>query len=150
MTALTFTDTLSFVMTSCGGTSMAMVLRLTLTSLSTRGIITTTPGPFPPTMPRAILPNRNTTARSYSRSTWNPMATSRPSRIRIAIGLISRFMSGLSLFRCGFDVEFQAIYTRDLGGIARLQGLVADRVPEFTAHEKLPLWSQGSFGDSHQ
>ena len=53
MTAFTLTETLSLVITSCGGTSMATVRKLTRTSLSTNGMITTMPGPFPPTSPRA-------------------------------------------------------------------------------------------------
>ena len=45
ITAFTFTDTLSRVITSCGGTSMVTVRRLTLTILSTNGIRSTRPGP---------------------------------------------------------------------------------------------------------
>ena len=45
MTALTLTETLSRVITSWGGTSMATVRRLTLTILSMNGISRTRPGP---------------------------------------------------------------------------------------------------------
>ena len=45
ITALTLIETLSRVMTSCGGTSMATVRRLTFTILSMKGISSTRPGP---------------------------------------------------------------------------------------------------------
>jgi len=44
---LTFTETLSRVITSCGGTSIVIVRRLTFTILSMNGIRSTRPGPVP-------------------------------------------------------------------------------------------------------
>src|SRR3990172_2165850 len=58
MIALTLTVTLSRVITSCAGTSMVTVRRLTLTILSTTGISTIRPGPqpAPPAGPRPPAP----------------------------------------------------------------------------------------------
>src|SRR2546422_4681608 len=63
MTALTFTVTLSSVMTSWGGTSRVTVLRSILTSRSMpNGMMSRRPGPF------SVIkrPSRNRTPRSYS------------------------------------------------------------------------------------
>src|SRR6266571_5130673 len=65
MTALTFTVTLSLVMMSWGGTSSVTVRRPTLTARSMIGHSRTSPGPFSP----ITRPSRNTTRRSYSRTT---------------------------------------------------------------------------------
>ena len=51
------------MITSWGGTSMAIVRRLTFTILSTNGISRTRPGP----LAAISRPSRNMTARSYSR-----------------------------------------------------------------------------------
>src|SRR3989304_4475110 len=71
ITAFTLIDTLSRVMTSWGGTSMATVRRLTFTILSTNGIRRRRPGPrpSPPGLKtdRAFFPSRKMTPRSYSR-----------------------------------------------------------------------------------
>src|SRR5262245_62002257 len=65
MTAFTFTETLSLVITSCAGTSMVTVRKPTLTARSSTGISRIRPGPRSPTR----SPRRNTTSRSYSRTT---------------------------------------------------------------------------------
>src|SRR4051812_14706263 len=65
-TAFTRTGTLSFVMTSCGGTVSVIVRRSTLTILSTTGISRKRPGPFGTGSKR---PSRKTMPRSYSRAT---------------------------------------------------------------------------------
>jgi hypothetical protein len=71
MTAFTLIETLSRVMTSWGGTSMATVRKLTFTILSMMGTRSTSPGPCPVPpglkMDRADRPRRKITARSYSR-----------------------------------------------------------------------------------
>src|SRR5262245_38013205 len=71
MTAFTFTETLSRVITSCGGTSMVIVRRLTFTILSMKGMSRTRPGPepSPPGLKTALArrPKRKMTPRSYSR-----------------------------------------------------------------------------------
>src|SRR6266545_3882163 len=70
MTALTFRETLSRVITSCGATSSATVCMLTFTILSMRGTSRTSPGPLPcpPGFKIALVlrPRRKMTARSYS------------------------------------------------------------------------------------
>src|SRR5262252_6648275 len=65
MTAFTFTETLSFVITSCEGTSIVTVRKPTFTARSRIGISRIRPGPRSPTN----RPSRNTTSRSYSRTT---------------------------------------------------------------------------------
>ncbi|MCY1212827.1 hypothetical protein D9M72_245760 [compost metagenome] len=75
-TALTFTETLSREITSCGGTSITTVRRSTLTICCTAGISSTRPGP----LTRQKRPSMNTTPRSYSRSTRNEVITSSASR----------------------------------------------------------------------
>src|SRR5262245_2958178 len=71
MTAFTLTDTLSRVITSCGGTSIVIVRRLTFTILSMNGTSSTSPGPepSPPGLKTALArrPKRKMTPRSYSR-----------------------------------------------------------------------------------
>src|SRR2546429_266179 len=71
MTAFTFTDTLSLVITSCAGTSMVTVRNPTLTARSIPGIRMMRPGPRSPTS----SPSRNTTRRSYSRTTLIELTT---------------------------------------------------------------------------
>ncbi len=75
-TAFTFTDTLSRVMTSCGGTSSTTVRRSTLTICCTIGMRKKRPGPF--TFQKR--PSWNTTARWYSRSTRIEKRRSRTAR----------------------------------------------------------------------
>ena len=65
-TAFTRTGTLSFVMTSCGGTFSVTVRRSTRTILSTIGMRRKRPGPFGGERRR---PSRKITPRSYSRAT---------------------------------------------------------------------------------
>ena len=70
ITAFTLIETLSRVITSCGGTSMATVRRLTFTILSTNGTSRTRPGPLPsPGLKIALAPAEpeDRRARSYSR-----------------------------------------------------------------------------------
>src|SRR5215211_6608934 len=64
-TASTRAGTLSRVMTSCGGIVWVIVRRVTRTMRSAIGMSSTRPGPFWATR----RPKRNTTPRSYSRST---------------------------------------------------------------------------------
>ena len=65
-TAFTRTGTLSFVITSCGGTFSVTVRRSTRTILSITGMSRKRPGPFGGLFSR---PSRKMTPRSYSRAT---------------------------------------------------------------------------------
>ena len=56
------------ILTSCGGTSNETVLRSTFLYESTHGMTKNKPGPFAP--PDLRRPNRNTTALSYSCTTY--------------------------------------------------------------------------------
>src|SRR5262249_38202507 len=82
MTAFTFTETLSLVITSCAGTSIVTVRRPTLTARSRMGISRMSPGPRSPTS----RPSRNTTSRSYSRTTLMEFrritSSAKPTKIR--------------------------------------------------------------------
>src|SRR5574340_48441 len=131
MTAFTLTVTLSLVMTSCGGTSIVTVRRLTRTSLSMKGMMTTTPGPFPPMSPLANRPQRKITPRSYSRSTLNPIRTNTTATNRTANGLTRESISNLFLLGGGLHMYTQSIHGGDLGLVARLERLLAERPPEF-------------------
>src|SRR3989338_2678103 len=71
-TALTFTDTLSREITSCGGTSITMMRRSTFTISCTPGMMTIRPGPL--TFQKR--PSMKTTPRSYSRRIRNAENTS--------------------------------------------------------------------------
>ena len=71
-TALTLTETLSRVITSCGGTSMTTVRRSMRTICCTAGMSRKKPGPL--TFQKR--PSMNTTARSYSRRTRNDITAS--------------------------------------------------------------------------
>src|SRR4030067_528264 len=64
MTALTLQESLSLVMTSCGGTSIVTVLRLTFIIFWMPGMRTMSPGPFT----AWNLPRKNITPLSYSGS----------------------------------------------------------------------------------
>src|SRR6266849_6105956 len=150
MTALTLTETLSLVMTSCGGTSMVMVRRLTLTILSTSGMRRSSPGPVPSppglTTARACLPKRKMTARSYSR------------RIRTAFRMMKNAMmaTGMSpsvqsnpsmsrLLRLGAvrgpaDPERQPVYARHAHRLAGRDGRVlGDGAPDLAVELHLPF-----------
>src|SRR3954469_3557935 len=72
-TASTRAGTLSRVITSCGGIACVIVRRVTRTMRSATGMSSTRPGPFWATR----RPKRNTTPRSYSRST----RTDEPARV---------------------------------------------------------------------
>ena len=65
-TAFTFTETLSFVIISCGGTSNAINLKLTFTILSIPGRTIINPGPFV----LKNLPSLKITPLSYSFKTF--------------------------------------------------------------------------------
>ena len=90
ITAFTFIETLSFVITSCGGTSKATVLRLTVIILSIKGIRIMRPGPFTP----ISLPSLNITPLSYSLRIL--MATNK-NRTAIAI-IITNGLNRLIMF----------------------------------------------------
>src|SRR5919107_5353267 len=72
MTAVTRAGTLSRVIISWGGTSIATVLRSILTILSTTGRRTKSPGPFGPP---CTLPSLKITPRSYSLTTLMALST---------------------------------------------------------------------------
>src|SRR5687768_7764884 len=138
MTAFTFTVTLSLVITSCGGTSIATVRKLTRTSLSMKGMMTTTPGPLPPISPRASRPHRKITPRSYSRSTLNPIRSSTTTRNRSANGLASGPISD-PLLRHPFDGQPQPFDADHLCLVPWLQGQVAHGLPQFSMYGYLTL-----------
>src|SRR5262245_59479212 len=136
-------------MTSWGGTSIAIVRKLTRTSLSIKGMMITTPGPFPPTSPRASRPHRKITARSYSRRTLNPIRMSSAAKNRIRTGL-ARFILDLFLLGEGFHAQPQPVNTGDFGFVARTQRLITHGFPQFAVDGQLSLGSERSLDDAHQ
>ena len=78
-TALTFTDTLSREIRSCGGMSMTMVRMSTRSMVCSTGIRKIRPGPL--TFQKR--PSWNTTARSYSRRILIALKAASASAIRI-------------------------------------------------------------------
>src|SRR5918912_4503130 len=102
MIALTFTETLSREITSCGGTSNTRVLRSTRTICWIGGTTKIRPGPF--TLSKR--PRKKTTARSYSRRILiDEMARSATSTRKPPTKYIS--------LPLGFDVEHQALHAGD-------------------------------------
>ena len=92
---MTRTVTLSFVITSCGGTLSVTVRRSILTIRSTIGIRKISPGPF-----WAIRrPRRKMTPRSYSRRIRTPearaIATKMMSRTTIAMTTVTSALLSL-------------------------------------------------------
>ncbi len=100
MTAFTLIDTLSRVMTSWGGTSMATVRRLSLAILSMNGTSSTRPGPLPspPGLKIALVlrPSRKMITRSYSGTTR--MNEARKKRIAAATTRVSS--QSTEIMRC--------------------------------------------------
>src|SRR5438034_4814913 len=154
MTALTLTDTLSLVMTSCGGTSMVMVRRLTLTILSTKGISRISPGPVPSPpglmMARDCLPKRKMTARSYSRRILTAFRTTK--RAMMTTGMspgssrirASRASSRLGAVRGPADPERQPVNACHAHCLAGWHGCVlGDGSPELTVELHLPFRIEG-------
>ena len=85
-TAFTRTGTLSFVITSCGGTFSVTVRRSTRTILSMIGMSRKRPGPFGGDFSR---PSRKMTPRSYSRATRTAAESSKMMRTTTAAIAIS-------------------------------------------------------------
>src|SRR6186997_1020383 len=85
-TAFTRTGTLSFVITSCGGTFRVTVRRSTRTILSMIGMSRKMPGPLGGDFRR---PSRKITPRSYSRATRTDAERKMSSRIATAATAIS-------------------------------------------------------------
>src|SRR5512146_335365 len=125
-----------------------MVRRLTRTSLSMNGMMITTPGPLPPTSPRASRPHLKITARSYSRRTLKPIRISTSAMMTTANGLNT--ISSLFLCREGFHMQSQTIHACDFSFVAGLQRLFADGLPEFAVNSDLPVGRQRCFDDTHE
>src|SRR6185436_8003080 len=154
MTAFTFTETLSRVITSWGGTSMVMVRRLTLTILSTKGSRSTSPGPepSPPGFSTALArrPNRKITPRSYSRRmrTEEPITKMPTIRTRIKPMLISKPPMPVSSRRsapvgCLDHGEGEVSHPDHLDLLAdRHRPVLGDGPPELAVHQHLALGGQ--------
>src|SRR5215470_5033070 len=136
-TALTFTETLSRVITSCGGTSMVTVRRSTRSMRSTSGMRYTIPGPRAPTK----RPSRKTTPRSNSLRTLRPLNT-------ITIATASTVDSGPSMLPPFSAVgppahaQAQTVHADHFDRIAHLERRLGVGVPVLAAHEHLDLSSR--------
>src|SRR5688572_23514122 len=106
-TALTLTDTLSRVITSCGGMSIATMRRDTRRWPAKRAGRNTSPGPFVP----QYRPRKNATPRSYWRIT-------RRLAKRYATVMASPAVSSSTATSSGegFDNNRDALTTADAGG----------------------------------
>src|SRR6516162_304103 len=141
MTAFTFTETLSLVITSCAGTSMVTVRNPTLTARSMIGISRIRPGPRSPTR----RPRRNTTRRSYSRTTLIELtrikSTANPTKI---VNGSTRAPSGpmSSLPCCGAHPQRQSLDAghHDLG--AHLDLGASFRIPHLRVQSHAPARPQ--------
>src|SRR5215471_6562065 len=141
MTAFTFTETLSLVMTSCAGTSIVTVRRPTFTARSMMGMSRMSPGPRSPTS----RPSRNTTSRSYSRTTLIELtrisSTANPTKIRNGN---SKAPSGpMSSLPCrGADPQRESLDAghNDLGAHVDLGG--SFRVPHLRVQSHAPARRQ--------
>src|SRR5215813_12700870 len=158
MTAFTFTDTLSRVITSWGGTSMVMVRRLTLTILSTKGMRRMRPGPLPSppglTMAPACRPKRKITARSYSRRMRTEFSSTkraiRTTGIRPSVHsscMARRLLTGLGSVRGAAHREGEAVHRRHAHLLSGGNGAaVAHRPPDLPVDLHLSLRPQGRAG----
>src|ERR1043166_6070591 len=156
MTAFTLTDTLSLVITSCAGTSIVTVRNPTFTARSIPGIRMMRPGPRSPTS----SPSRNTTRRSYSRTTLieltSTSSTANPTNSKNGTSKVpmSRLPGrGAHPQRESLDADHD-----DLG--AHLHGPLSFRVPHLAVqshaaprqeplhHERAPAEHRRGAGDS--
>src|SRR5687767_10015970 len=112
-------------MTSCGGTSNTRTRRSTRTICCTTGMMRMRPGPFTAWK----RPKKNTTARSYSRSTLIAEAastmrtTTRPSAKYISVSF-------------GDDVEDEAFHGGDAQALPAVHGSGRAHAPLLTKHAR--------------
>ena len=118
-TAFTFSETLSRVMTSCGGTSHVTTRSETRTIRSIGQMMSTSPGPF---SCFRTVPRRNTTARSYSRR----MLRHRNTKMRMASAAntaMTMVADGRGRFafmvRLGLDGERRSAHPAATNGMTR-------------------------------
>src|SRR5262249_757832 len=121
------------VMTSCVGTSIVMVRRSTRCALSTPGITKVMPGPRGPTR----RPRRNTTRRSYSRTTFSPLAA-RASRTRTRAmlpGMVQLLLFAPRRLVRRADAQSQAVDGDDFDRVVAFDRRVACCRPVLAAHQ---------------
>src|SRR3954468_17039087 len=127
-TAFTLTETLSRVMTSCGGTSKTRVRRSTRTICWIGGTTKIRPGPF--TLSKR--PRKNTTPRSYSRRILiDEMASSRSSKTMPPTKYIS--------VPLGFDVQDQPVHAGDAQRLTAAYRALGAHLPLLTAYARPAL-----------
>src|ERR1700735_2397745 len=143
-TALTFTVTLSLVITSCGGMSSVTVRRSIRAIRSSTGITKITPGP----RYGVSRPRRKTTPRSYSLSTLSPLKTKMmPMKITIptppAIAILLRPLAREALDTLTFPPTLRQLLNLQLQTVDRFHAsaragterVAADRAPNLAMHE---------------
>src|SRR5258706_1679284 len=144
-TALTFTETLSCEITSCGGTSSTRVRRSTRTICWTNGMSRIRPGPFTPVK----RPRVKTTPRSYSRKILT--ALKRMMRARAIAGRRKTRVSAIVIFSLGFvggrrpNRQSESLYPDDAHMAAGRQWARGDRIPIFSMDKNLAARPRPSF-----
>src|SRR6266850_3361729 len=144
MTAFTLTETLSRVITSCGGTSCTTVRSDTRTIRSIGNQISTRPGPLAVPSRR---PSRNTTARSYSlrilRLEKTQKATATTMKTNPGPAPNSPFMypppRSAADLRDFLDVQHHVANPHHAHAAPLLDGSPGLRVPVLAVHEDAPL-----------
>src|SRR5215471_8368579 len=134
-TALTLTETLSSVITSCGGTSRTMVRRSTRTICCTTGMRSIRPGP----LTLQNLPSMNTTARSYSRMTRNDARITKPMMRMITPNPSPKTMFCLLGFVDRYHGEQQIVAVGDADALASPERHAAANPPLFAAYPGIRL-----------
>src|SRR5574337_1562087 len=143
MTAFTRTETLSLVITSCVGTSIVTVLRLTLIIFCTPGIRSIRPGPFV----TWNLPRKNITPLSYSGSIFIALQRNisiRNTTIIVPVPIPKFIIPPNSSFFS--DLQLKAPNLGHRHAVARLKGLVAVSVPVLALDKDLALVPPEVFG----
>src|SRR5687768_9885652 len=122
-TAFTFTDTLSRVMTSCGGTSKTTVRRLTLIIRSIGANTRITPGPLGC---GSSFPSRKTTPRSYSARIFTELITYNTTMtMAMSAGEISILETSFSV-----NGQGQPLHVDDADALVRGDWFRCSRLPD--------------------
>src|SRR3954468_21580815 len=146
--AFTFTETLSRVMMSCGGTSSTTVCNETLIIVSNGQKMRTRPGPLGCGDRR---PSQKVTARSYSFSTLTHFKNRKTTMKRMA--MIPYGMEPLPLRAGGWspagaDRQGEIAYRDHLDRLSRGDRLLGDGVPDLALDEHLAAGRQRGAGDA--
>src|SRR5205814_5767909 len=131
-----FTETLSRVITSWGGTSRVTVRRSTFVIRSTKGMMKRSPGVF--TFASETRPRRKMIPRSYSLMTLRPMKSRTTTTIAGMMYGTNFVRSCKARLLLSGDLHREPLDGDDPHGGAARDGLVRDSVPVLAVHEDAP------------